>query len=137
MTRRATERDAEQNFFADLHRLHADVIRFFHRADQAAAVVGDVELTRQVVERTVVDDDLADLLAERHDVKQFHRVNARGGICREITDVVRARAARVQADALDAAQKFRRVLRLDEAHLQIGARGDLDVATREFLCDAT
>ena len=61
-------------------------------------------------------------------VDQLVRIDARRGIRGEIADVVRARAARVQADGLDAAQKFRRVLRLDEPHLQIRARGDLHVA---------
>ena len=61
-------------------------------------------------------------------VNQFVRINARGGIRGEIADVVRAGAARVQADGLDAPQDFRRVLRLDETHLKIRARRDLDVA---------
>ena len=133
---RTAERDAEQNFFADLHRFHTDVVGVFHRADETAAVVGNVELARQIVKRAVIDDDLAELLAERHHVNQLHRVNARRGIGGEITDVVRARAARVQTNALDAAEKFRRILRLDEAHLQIGARRDLDVTARQFLRQA-
>ncbi len=55
---RAAECDAEENFVADLHHLCADVICVLDRADESAAVEGDVELARQIVERAVVDDDL-------------------------------------------------------------------------------
>ncbi len=135
MARRAAEGDAEENFVADLHRLAADVVRIFDRADEAAAVIGDVELARQVVERAIIDNDLAHLLAERHHVDQLARINARGGVRGEVADVVRARAARVQADMLDALDERGRVLWLDESHLQIRARGDLHVAGGEVLCD--
>ena len=39
---RAAERDAEKNFVAELDGFHADVVRVLDRADQTAAVVGDV-----------------------------------------------------------------------------------------------
>ena len=73
---------------------------------------------------------------ERQRVNQLHGINARRGIGGEIADVVRARAACVQTDTLDATQKFRSVLRLNEPHLEIRPRRDLDVTTREFPCDA-
>ena len=85
------------------------------------------------MERAVVDDDLRQLLAERQRVDQFVRINARRGIRRDVADVVRARALAAQAHRLDAAQKLRRVLRLDEAQLQVGPRGDLDVAAGQLL----
>ena len=72
-------------------------------------------------------------MAKRQRIDQLVRVNARSGITGDIADVVRAGAARVQADALDAAQHLRSILRFDEAKLKIGARGDLDAARREFL----
>src|SRR5262245_19889269 len=55
---RAPKRDPEQNLIANLYRLHPDVVRVFHRTDQPTTVVSDVELTRQIVKRAVVDDDL-------------------------------------------------------------------------------
>ena len=120
------------------HRLDgfgADVVGIFDRADQPAAVERNVEFARQIVERAIVDDDLRELLAEGHDIDQFVRIDAGGGIGRQVADVVRARAARVQARRLDAAQNFGRVLRLDQADLEIGASGDLDVAGGEFFGD--
>ena len=133
VARGAAERDAEENFVADLHRLAADVVGVLDRADESAAIVGDVELARQIVERAVVDDDLRHLVTERHHVDQLERIDAGGRIRGEVADVVRARAARVQADGLDAAQNLRRVLRLDEPHLKIRPRGDLHVAGGQFL----
>ena len=135
VSRRPTERDAEENFVADFHRLAADVVRVLDGADEPAAVVGDVEFPRQVVERAVIDDDLPHLLAERHHVDEFMRVDARRGIRGEIADVVRARPARVQAHVLDALHKCRRVLRKNEPHLQIRTRRDLHVTGGDFLCD--
>src|SRR3954462_2648417 len=65
------------------------------------------------------------------DIDQFMRVNSRGRTRGEIADVVRARAARVEANALDPPQNLRCVFRLDRAHLDIRACGDLDVAAGE------
>src|SRR6185503_13744710 len=94
------------------------------------------EFSREIVKRTVVEDELPELMAERAGVDQFKGVDARRGIGGEIADVVSARAARVKTDALDAPQDFRRVLDFDEADLNVRPRGDLDVAGGEILCDA-
>ena len=64
------------------------------------------------------------------------RIDSGGGIRGDVPDVVRAGSPRVQADRLDAAQHFRRVLRLDQPDLEVCARGDLHIAGGEFLCDA-
>src|SRR5262249_12090999 len=97
---------------------------------------GDVEFARQIVERAVVDDDLRELLHERQCVNQLVRVDARRGIAREIANVVRTRAAGLKSDILNAAQYFRRVLRLDEAKLKVGAGGNLHIAAGQFLRNA-
>ena len=130
-----TERDSEKNFVAEFYRFHADVVRVFHGSDQAAAVVSDVKLARQIVERAVVDDDLRERLQIRIHVNQLNRVHARRGIHREVADVVRTCAARVQPDSLDPTQKFRAILRLDEPHLKICPRGDLHITARKLLGD--
>src|SRR5438128_2019407 len=75
-------------------------------------------------------------MAEREGVDEFVWVNARRGIAGQIPDVVRAGAASQKPDRLNAAQHLRRVLRLDEAQLKIGARRDLDVAGGQFPGDA-
>ncbi len=132
---RAAEGDAEHHFIAHVHGLAADVVGVFDGADQATAVVGDIEFARQIVERAIVDDDLTHLRAEGHDVDDLLRVDAGSRIGGEVADVIRTGAARVQSDGLDAPQKIRRILRLNEAHLEIGPGGDLDVAGGELLRD--
>ena len=47
---RSAQRDAEKDLVADAHRLAADVIRVLNRADETAAVIGDIELPREIVE---------------------------------------------------------------------------------------
>src|SRR5207302_10000230 len=93
----------------DFHGLDPDVVGVFHGPDQPAAVKGDVELAGQIVKMAVVDDPLGQLMAERGRVNQLVRVNAGSRAGGEVADVVRARAARVQADALDAPQHLRGV----------------------------
>ena len=58
-----------------------------------------------------------------------------GGIRRQVANIVRSRAARVQAHRLNAAQNFGRVLWLNQPDLEIRPRGDLDVAGRQLLRD--
>ena len=52
-------------------------------------------------------------------------INAGGWVGGQVAHVVGSRAARVQTNALNAPQHFRRVLRLDKSHLEVRARGDL------------
>ena len=120
---------------ADPDGLEADVVGVLDRRDLAAAVEGDVELARQVVELAVVEDELTERVGQRKRVDELVRVHAAGGVAGEVADVVRAGPARVQADALDAADELHGVLRLDEPHLQVGPRGDLDVAAGEPVGD--
>src|SRR4029077_18681046 len=98
--------------------------------------VGNVEFARQIVERAVVDDDLRKFMNERQHVYQLNWINAGSRICGKIAYVIRARAASMKADGLDSAQDFRRVFRLDKAHLKISTRSNLHVTRREFLGDA-
>ena len=134
---RAAESDAEEDLAIGEDGFDTDVVGIFDRADQTTAIERNVEFAGQIVERAVIDDNLSEVLAEGQNIDQFMRINASRGICREIADIVRARTAGVQADALDAAQHFRSVFGLDEANLEIGARGDLDVAGGEFFGDAS
>ena len=133
MAGRAAQDDAKHDIIAHFHRFDADVISVFHRTDQTAAIVSDVEFARQIIEGTVVDDDLGHLLHIRIHVNQFDRVDAGGGVHRQVADIVRAAAPCVQPHALHPAQHLRAVLGLDQPHLEVGARRDLDVAAGERL----
>ena len=96
---------------------------------------GDVELARQVVEFEVIEDELPELLRDRQRLDEFIRVHAARGIAGEVTDVVRARTARVQSNGLDAAEKLHSVLRLDQPQLEVRAGRDLRVTAGELVGD--
>src|SRR5690349_17628471 len=74
-------------------------------------------------------------MTERHRVEQLHRIDAGSRIASDVANVVGARAARVQADALDAAQNLWRVLWLNETNLKIRTRRYLHVTGRELVGD--
>ncbi len=117
------------------HRRDAEIVRVLDRADQPAAVEGDVELAGQVVELARINDDPRQLAHVGRAIDQLVRIDPGGGVRSEIANVVGARAARVQTGELDAAQHLRRIFRLDQADLQVRPRGDLDVAGRELRRD--
>ena len=64
---------------------------------------------------------------------QFLRIDAGGRRAGDVADVVGAGAARGQAEILDALDHGDGVLRLDLAHLQIGAGRDVGVAAGKAL----
>ena len=94
----------------------------------AGAVETDVELARQAVERAVVEDVEVPFARIGPRVDQFLRVDAGGRRAGDVADIVGAGAARAQAEVLDRLDHGDGVFRLDLAHLQIGARGDVRVA---------
>ena len=111
-----------------LDRLEADVVGVLQHRDGAGAVEGDVELARQAVERALVEDVEVPFARVGPGVDQLLRVDAGGRRAGDVADVVGARAARAKAEVLDRFQQGDRVLRLDLADLQIGARGDVRIA---------
>jgi hypothetical protein len=116
---------------ADPHRLKADVIGLLERRDPTAAVEGDVELARQAVERTVVEDVIVPFPRERPGVAELLRIDSRGGRPGDVSDIVRTRSARTQANVLDGFDGVGGVRRHDFANLQIGPRRDMRVAAAE------
>ena len=124
------EPDARLDAEAVLHRhgLEADVVGVLERGDDAAAVIGDVELARQPVERALVEDVEVPLARIGPRVDQLLRVDAGGRRAGHVADVVGAGAARAQAEVRDRLQHGDRVLRLDLADLDVGAGGDVGVA---------
>ena len=129
------EPDAPLDAEAVLHldRLEADVVGVLERGDDAAAVIGDVELARQAVERALVEDMEVPLARIRPRIEQFLRVDAGGGRTRDVADVVGAGAARAQAEIGDRFEHRDRVLRRDLADLDVGAGGDVGVAAAVLL----
>ena len=111
-----------------LDRLEADVVGVLQRRDDAAAVERDVELARQAVERALVEDVEMPFARVRPRVDQLLRIDAGGRRAGDVADVVGAGAARAEPEVLDRLHHGDGVLRLDLAHLQIGAGGDMGVA---------
>ena len=99
----------------------------------AGAVEGDVELARQAVERAVVEDVEVPFARVGPRVDQLLRVDAGGRRAGDVADVVGAGAARAQAEILDRLDHGDRILGLDLADLNIGARGDVRVAAAVVL----
>ena len=124
------EPDAGLDAEAVLHldRLEADVVGVLQRGDDAAAVIGDVELARQPVERALVEDVEVPLARIGPRVEQFLRIDAGGRRAGDVADVVGAGAARAQAEIGDRLHHVDGVLRLDLADLEVGAGGDMGVA---------
>lgn len=71
-----------------------DVIRIRHRVHRAAALEGDVELARQVVELAVIENVVVQRVREGPRVQQFARVEAGSGRRGDVADVVHAAALR-------------------------------------------
>ena len=124
------EPDAGLDAEAVLHldRGEADVVRILQHRNQTAAVEPDIELARNAVERAVVEDVEVPLARVSPRVDQLLRIDTGGRRAGDVADVVGAGAARAQAEVLDALDHVDRVLRLDLAHLQVGAGGDVGIA---------
>src|SRR5689334_19177286 len=88
---RASQSDAKENMSVHHDSFRANVVRISNCANESAAIKSDVELARQIVERTVVNNDLCEVLAERKNIDEFVRINACGRIGSKIADVVRSR----------------------------------------------
>ena len=113
-----------------LHRdcLEADVVGVLEHRNDAAAVEADIELARQAVERALVEDVEMPFAGVGAGVDQLLRIDARGRRACDVADVVGARAARGEPEVLDRLDHGDGVARLDLAHLQIGAGGDVGIA---------
>ena len=112
----------------DLDGLKSDVVGVFQHRDDAAAIEADVELARNAVKRTIVEDVEMPFARVGACVEQFLRIDSRGRRSGHVADVVGTRAARAQAEILDRLDHGHGVLRLDLAHLQVGACGHVGVA---------
>src|SRR5262249_42292003 len=93
----------------------------------------DVKLARKAVEATIVEDVKLPAARVGPRVDQRARTDARRGRAGDVADVVSAGAARAKTEVLDRLNHGDRVLRLDLADLQVGARGDVRVAAAEAL----
>ena len=115
---------------AVLHRdrLEADVVGVLEHGDGPRPVEGDVELPRQAGERAVVEDVEMPFARIRPRVDQLLRVDTRGRRAGDVADVIGTRAARAQAEVLDRLDHVDRVLRLDLADLDVGARRHMRIA---------
>src|SRR5437588_2701092 len=141
MSGRATDRNAEIDSGLEVlviaqnaNSANAEVISVFDAPNQSPSVEGDIKFARQIVELAVVNDELPQFMTERRNIDQFVRIDSSRGIGRQVADVVRTCAARVKADALNTPEDFGGVAWLDQAQLDIGASGDLDVAGCKLLC---
>ena len=99
-----TEEDSKVGLAVHLHRAHPDVIGVFGHADETAAVQGDVEFARQVVEFIRVHDEVGEFVDEGHHIDEFVRVITRGGTGGEVAKVVRAAAPRFQPAVFETAE---------------------------------
>ena len=108
--------------------LEADVVGVLQHRNDPGAVEADIELARQAVERAVVENVEVPFARIGPRVDQLLRVDAGGRRAGDVADIVGAGAARAQAEVLNRFDHGDRVLRLDLADLQIGARGDVGVA---------
>ena len=84
----------------DLYRREGDVVGLLHHGDLAGAVEGDVELARQAIKRSIVEDVVVPLPRILAGVQNFLRIDPGGGRARHIADVVGAGTARAQAELL-------------------------------------
>src|SRR6185312_1192887 len=110
-----------------LDRGKGDVVGVFQHRDTAGAVEGDVEFARQAIERAVVQDVMMPLARVRACVDQFLRIDTGGRRSRDVANVVRAGAARAQAEILNAFDQRDAVPGQDFPDLYIGASGHVAV----------
>ena len=138
MSRNAAENELEPDAgcntgaIFDFDGLEADVIGVFKRRNGAAAIEGDIEFAGQAIERALVQDMKVPRTGIGPGIDQFLRADAGGGVACHIADVVGARAARGEAQILDALDDMDRILRRDVPKLQIGARCHMRKTAAEF-----
>ena len=135
----AAERKAEPHARVDavpvdhLDGLKAYVVGVFQHRDDAAAIEPDIELARQAVERAVIENVEVPLARIRPRVDQFLAVDAGRRRAGDVADVVGARAARPQAEALDALHDFDCVLWRNFSDLQVRAGRYMRIGTAAAL----
>ncbi len=117
---------------ADFHRLEADVVRVFERVDDAGAVEGNVELTRQAVKRARVEDVIVPGPRIGARVVELAGIDAGSGRPGHVADIVGAGAFGDDADRGKTLDDRRPALRRNFAQLQIGARRHMRIAAGEF-----
>ena len=93
----------------------------------------DVEFARQPIERALIENVEMPLPRPRPGIDQLLRIDTRSRGAGDVADVVGAGAARAQADVLNRFHDVDRILGLDLAQLQIGARGDMGVGAAKPL----
>ena len=74
--------------------LEADVVGVFQHRYQPAAIEADIELARDAIERTVVEDVEMPFASVRPCIDQFLRVDPRGRRAGDVADIVGAGTAR-------------------------------------------
>src|SRR5438477_1207103 len=119
----------------DAHGGETDVVGVFQGGYAAATVEGDVEFARQSVELAVVEDRVIQSEAERPRVVELERIDAGGRVPGDVSDIVRARAARSETSLGELLQHSQRVFRRDLADLQIGSRGNVRIAGAVLIGD--
>src|SRR6202012_1760815 len=102
-----------------------DVVGVLQHRDRAGAVERDVELARQAVKGTLVENVEMPFAGIGPRVDQLARIDAGGRRAGDVADVVGAGAARAQAEILDRLDQRGGVLRRDVADLQVGAGRDV------------
>ncbi len=110
-----------------------DVVGVFQHRDLSRAVERDVELARQAVKRTIVENMKVPFARIFAGVDQFLRIDARRRRARDVADVVGAGTARAQAKILNTLDQRHRVLRRNFTDLKIGAGRDMAKRTAQFL----
>src|SRR5579883_1162076 len=110
-----------------------DVVGILEHRNLARTVEGDIELARQTVKRTVVENVIVPFARVFAGVDQFLRVDSRRRRARHVADVVGARATRTQAEILDTFDRRHSVFRRNFAKLKVGAGGDVAIRSAEAL----
>jgi hypothetical protein len=117
----------------DLDSLKADVVGVLEHRDRAAAVESDIELARQAVKRSVIEDVEVPFAGKGAGVDQLLRIDARRRRAGDVADIVGARAARAEPEILNGLDRRNGIGGRDLADLDIGAGRHMRIAAAIFL----
>ncbi len=106
----------------------AGVLRPAMQRRDGSAIHGHVELAGQVRQHAIVEEHVRQAAAERADIHQLSRVEARPGMRHHVADVVVPRLLRRQPDRLEPADHLRQVVDVQPLHLEVPARRHVDDA---------
>src|SRR5437879_705089 len=120
----------------DTRRDEPDVVGVGGEADAATAIEADVELARKPVQVPIVDQVELQRARQWARVDQLRRIDARQGRTGYVAYVVGTGSTRRQGTVGQARQYLDGVLRGDLANLDVAARRDVAIATRQIRRDA-